>query len=56
MKLTLNDRVPSGWVGGFAESNPKFANPDPDLRSLPMPGNKDNLSLLTRQQQTTRCQ
>src|SRR5690606_21891304 len=39
-----------GWVGGFAQSNPKFAYPDPDLNSLPMLGNMDNIGLLTRQQ------
>lgn len=39
-----------GWIGGFAESNPKFAYPDPDLSSLPMLGNMANISLLQRQQ------
>jgi hypothetical protein len=42
--------IPSGWVGGFAESNPKFAYPDPDLSSLPMLDNMANIGLLQRQQ------
>ncbi|MGB0389084.1 MAG: hypothetical protein ACPGWR_30035 [Ardenticatenaceae bacterium] len=39
-----------GWVGGFAESNPAFAYPDPDLTSLPMPDNMDNIHRIERQQ------
>ena len=39
-----------GWVGGFAESNPAFAYPNPDLTSLPMLKNMDNIDLLQRQQ------
>lgn len=42
--------VPPGWVGGFAQSNPAFAYPDPDLASLPLLGNMDNIDLLQRQQ------
>src|SRR5580704_11781561 len=42
--------VPPGWVGGFAASNPAFAYPDPDLNSLPMLQNMDNINKLTRQQ------
>lgn len=26
-----NTPIPPGWVGGFAESNPEFAYPVPDL-------------------------
>jgi hypothetical protein len=44
-----SDPVP-GWVGGFAESNPAFAYPNPDLTSLPMLGNMANIDLLQRQQ------
>jgi hypothetical protein len=44
-------KVPAlGWVGGFAESKPEFAYPDPDLGSLPMLGNLDNIDKLQRQQ------
>ena len=42
--------IPPGWVGGFAESNPAFAYPDPDLSSLPMLQNMANIDLLDRQQ------
>lgn len=42
--------IPPGWVGGFAQSNPQFAYPDPDLSSLPMLDNMDNIHLLERQQ------
>ncbi len=42
--------IPAGWVGGFAESNPAFAYPTPDLSSLDMLGNMDNIDKLTRQQ------
>jgi len=39
-----------GWVGGFEESNPAFAYPNPDLSSLPMPDNMFNIDRLQRQQ------
>lgn len=42
--------VPPGWIGGFAQSNPSFAYPDPDLSSLPLLGNMDNIDHLDRQQ------
>jgi hypothetical protein len=45
-----NSNVIPGWVGGFAQSNPAFAYPDPNLSSLPMLGNMDNIGLLQRQQ------
>jgi hypothetical protein len=41
---------PPGWVGGFAQSNPAFAYPDPNLSSLRLLGNMDNIDLLQRQQ------
>lgn len=40
----------SGWVGGFAQSNPAFAYPNPDLSSLPLLDNLANIGLLQRQQ------
>jgi hypothetical protein len=46
----LQDLVPPGWVGGFAESDPAFAYPNPDLSKLPMLKNMDNINLLQRQQ------
>ncbi len=42
--------IPPGWVGGFAESNPAFAYPDPNLSSLPLLENMANIDLLERQQ------
>lgn len=39
-----------GWVGGFAQSTPAFAYPNPDLSSLPILGNLDNIPNITRQQ------
>lgn len=42
--------IPPGWKGGFPTSNPAFAYPDPDLSSLPMLGNLENIDLLQRQQ------
>ncbi|WP_420572391.1 hypothetical protein [Kordia sp.] len=43
-------QIPPGWKGGFAQSNPAFAYPTPDLSSLPMLDNMDNIDLLQRQQ------
>ncbi|WP_390911760.1 hypothetical protein [Pseudosulfitobacter sp. SM2401] len=42
--------IPAGWVGGFEQSNPDFAYPDPNLTSLDMLGNLDNIDKLQRQQ------
>jgi hypothetical protein len=42
--------IPKGWIGGFMESNPAFAYPKPDLSSLPMLGNMENIDELARQQ------
>ena len=39
-----NNRIPApGWIGGFSSSNPAFAYPNPNLKSLPMLGNMDNI-------------
>ncbi|MBP0022160.1 MAG: hypothetical protein J7647_31965 [Cyanobacteria bacterium SBLK] len=45
-----NENVPPGWIGGFAESNPAFAYPDPNLKSLPMLDNMANIRRIKRQQ------
>ncbi|WP_293090238.1 hypothetical protein [Okeania sp. SIO3B5] len=45
-----NSNVPPGWIGGFAESNPAFAYPDPNLSSLPMLDNMANINRIKRQQ------
>jgi len=50
MKPNQNPDAVPGWVGGFAESNPAFAYPDPNLTSLPMLGNMDNIPKIQRQQ------
>ncbi len=42
--------VPPGWIGGFAESNPAFLYPDPNLTSLPMLDNMANIPRIKRQQ------
>ena len=44
------DENPAGWVGGFAESDERFAYPARDLSSLDMLKNMDNIGLLKRQQ------
>lgn len=48
-KVSSQDALPP-WTGGFAQSNPAFAYPDPDLSSLDMLCNMANIDLLTRQQ------
>lgn len=50
MGLLQAQSIPPGWQGGFAQSNPEFLYPDPNLSSLPMLGNMDNICLLQRQQ------
>jgi hypothetical protein len=39
-----------GWVGGFAQSNPDFSYPNPNLSSLAMLDNLANINKLERQQ------
>ena len=50
METNENSQAAPGWVGGFAESDPAVAYPDPDLSSLPMLKNMANIDLLERQQ------
>lgn len=53
MEASPHSNIPAGWKGGFAESNPAFSydNPGgPDLSSLPMLDNMDNIDLLQREQ------
>jgi hypothetical protein len=42
--------IPDGWKGGFSESNPAYAYPEPDVSDLPIEDNLANIPLLTRQQ------
>jgi hypothetical protein len=45
-----NNKTPvPGWIGGFSTSNSSFGYPDPNLSSLPLLGNMDNISRLKRQ-------
>lgn len=46
----INAAPVPGWQGGFAQSNPAFAYPTPDLTSLPMLKNRTHIDLITRQQ------
>ncbi|MEM7587579.1 MAG: hypothetical protein AAF560_29595 [Acidobacteriota bacterium] len=50
MKPNFRTYPAPGWVGGFEESNPAFAYPDPDLSSLPVLDNMANIPKLQRQQ------
>jgi hypothetical protein len=50
MSSSPDNQIPPGWIGGFEESNPAFAYPNPNLTSLPMLDNMDNIDLLDRQQ------
>jgi len=50
LRKLINPTPVEGWVGGFAESDPAFAYPEPDLSSLPMLKNRTNIEKLTRQQ------
>ena len=46
----LQGLIPPGWIGGFAQTDPKYLYPDPDLSSLPMLHNMANIGKLDRQQ------
>lgn len=50
LRALINPTPVPGWVGGFEESNPAFAYPNPDLSSLQMQDNMDNIKKLQRQQ------
>lgn len=50
LREEINPTPVAGWVGGFAQSNPAFAYPTPDLSSLPMLQNMANIDKLERQQ------
>jgi len=43
-----NFPIPPGWEGGFVESNPNFAYPNPKLESLPMLNNMVSIDKLQR--------
>jgi hypothetical protein len=50
LRALINKTPVAGWVGGFSTSNPAFAYPNPDLSSLAMEDNLDNIPKLQRQQ------
>ena len=50
MEQQQSGSIPPGWIGGFRESDPAFAYPNPNLSSLPLLDNLANLDLLQRQQ------
>jgi hypothetical protein len=50
LRKLINPTPVAGWVGGFMESNPAFAYPTPNLSSLPVLKNMDNIPKLQRQQ------
>lgn len=49
LRKLINETPAPGWVGGFDKTNPAFAYPTPDLSSLPMLDNLDNIDKLQRQ-------
>ncbi|HLI77085.1 MAG TPA: hypothetical protein VKV02_09075 [Acidobacteriaceae bacterium] len=48
-KIPVNKVPAPGWKGEFSTSNPAFAYPDPNLSSLPLLANMDNLTKIERQ-------
>ncbi|MCF3649741.1 hypothetical protein [Synoicihabitans lomoniglobus] len=50
LRQLINATPAPGWVGGFEAEKPAFAYPTPDLTSLPMLGNLENIDKLQRQQ------
>jgi len=50
LRKLINPTPVDGWIGGFMESNPDFAYPTPNLSSLPVLKNMDNIPKLQRQQ------
>jgi len=50
LEIIPDNKTPApGWIGGFSTSNPAFAYPNPNLTSLPLLGNMDNIPRLKRQ-------
>lgn len=49
LRKLINPEPVPGWKGGFAQSNPDFSYPSPDLRSLDMEKNRTNIPKLQRQ-------
>jgi len=49
LRQLINPTPAAGWVGGFAQSNSAFAYPNPDLTTLVMNKNRENIPKLQRQ-------
>jgi hypothetical protein len=49
MSAKQNEIPAEGWKGGFLDSNPDFNYPTPDLSSLPLPDNLQNIDKIQRQ-------
>ena len=47
--MNTNATTSNSWVGGFPPANSPMLYPNPDLSSLPMLGNMDNINFLQRQ-------
>lgn len=47
--MNTDSTIPNGWIGGFPPANSPMLYPNPDLSSLPMLGNMDNINFLQRQ-------
>lgn len=50
LRQLINPTPVPGWVGGFAQSNPAFSYPNPDLSTLNIEKNRTNIPKLERQQ------
>lgn len=50
MSKSKDTLIPKGWIGTYAQTNPAFAYPNPDLTSIPMLDNMANIDSLDRQQ------
>jgi hypothetical protein len=46
----MANTIPSGWIGGFPQSNSDFAYPTPKLSSIEMTDNMANIDRIQRQQ------
>jgi len=49
LRKLIKDNPAPGWVGGFAQSNPAFSYPTPNLTSLTLEKNRTNIPKLQRQ-------
>lgn len=50
LRQLINKNPVPGWVGGFVDTEPEFAYPNPDLSCLAVQDNLDHIDKITRQQ------